>query len=169
MGLSRSGRGRRRYIWFNFNGSRLRWGSIHHTRCAADAPGRLSRAHLYGRSLDGLSSMTSCVLTMTRCSGCRHVGRCGEGDWLPPGDRIHCAVLVSNHGRVLARGRSVNMHRAHSHGGAVEPYNGSLRVSGRLVRCWMSDRSMANPLAVYFPRALKRARGCWPTRPCHAS
>ena len=149
-------------IWFNFNAGRGYGGaSIHHYAVWPRMHLEDFREHsLYGRSLDWPFEYDELRPYYDKVQ--RDVGMSGDAAkeiWRPPGEPYPLPpVLVSNHGRVLARGfEALNMHTAPIPMAVLsEPYNGRPAC---LWDGWCDAGcpigALANPLAVYFPRALK--------------
>lgn len=149
-------------IWYNFNAGQGYGGAaIHHyavwPRYHAEDMKEFS---LYGKGLDWPFEYD--VLRPWYDKVQSDVGMSGDAEqeiWRPPGDPYPLPpVLVSNHGTVLARGfEAMGMHTAPIPMAVLsQPYK------GRPACIWdgwcdagCPIGALANPLVVYFPRALK--------------
>ncbi|MEJ8566113.1 GMC family oxidoreductase [Elongatibacter sediminis] len=149
-------------IWFNFNAGHGYGGAaIHHyavwPRYHEDDFEENSR---YGRSLDWPFSYDELRPYYDQVQ--EEVGMAGDAEkeiWRPPGDPYPLPpVLVSNHGQVLARGfEAMDMHTAPIPMAILtRPYK------GRPACIWdgwcdagCPIGALANPLAIYLPRAQK--------------
>jgi choline dehydrogenase-like flavoprotein len=149
-------------IWFNFNAGRGYGGAaIHHyavwPRMHAED---FREKSLYGKGLDWPFEYGELRPHYDKVQ--RDVGMSGDATkeiWRPPGDPYPLPpVLVTNHGKVLARGfEALKMHTAPIPMAVLsQPYN------GRPACIWdgwcdagCPIGALANPLVVYFARALK--------------
>jgi choline dehydrogenase-like flavoprotein len=149
-------------IWFNFNAGRGYGGAaIHHYAVWPRMHLEDFREHtLYGRGLDWPIEYNDLRPFYDKVQ--RDVGMSGDAAkeiWRPPGDPYPMPpVLVTNHGKVLARGfDALGMHTSPIPMAVnSQPYNGRPAC---LWDGWCDAGcpigALANPLAVYFPRALK--------------
>jgi len=147
-------------IWFNFNAGHGYGGAaIHHyavwPRYHEDD---FNEQTQYGHSLDWPFEYSQLRPYYDRVQ--EEVGMSGDHEqeiWRPPGDPYPCPpVLVTNHGRVLARGfEAKGMHTSPIPMGILtRPYK------GRPACIWdgwcdagCPIGALANPLAIYLPRA----------------
>jgi len=149
-------------IWFNFNaGHGFGGASMHHYAVWPRFHPEDFREHsLYGRSLDWPFEYSELRPFYDEVQ--RDVGMSGDATkevWRPPGDPYPLPpVLVSNHGKVLARGFDALKMRTSPIPMAVlsQPYKGRPAC---LWDGWCDAGcpigALANPLVVYLPRAQK--------------
>lgn len=149
-------------IWYNFNAGHGYGGAaIHHYGVwPRYHPEDMKEYSLYGKGLDWPFEYD--VLRPYYDQVQSDVGISGDAEqeiWRPAGDPYPLPpVLVSNHGRVLAKGfEALGMHTAPVPMAILsQPYK------GRQACIWdgwcdagCPTGALANPLVVYFPRALK--------------
>lgn len=149
-------------IWFNFNaGHGFGGAAIHHYAVWPRFHPEDFREHtLYGRSLDWPFDYDALRPYYDQVQ--RDVGMSGDAEkeiWRPPGDPYPLPpALITNHGRVLARGfEALKMHTSPIPIAVLStPYNGRPAC---LWDGWCDAGcpigALANPLVVYLPRAQK--------------
>jgi choline dehydrogenase-like flavoprotein len=149
-------------IWFNFNAGQGYGGAaIHHYAVWPRMHAEDFRERtLYGRSLDWPFEYSELRPFYDQVQ--RDVGMSGDAKkeiWRPPGDPYPLPpVLISNHGKTLARGfDALGMHTSPIPIAVLsQPYNGRPAC---LWDGWCDAGcpigALANPLVVYLPRATK--------------
>ncbi len=147
-------------IWYNFNAGHGYGGAaLHHFAVWPRYHEEDFLEHsLYGRSLDWPFEYSELRPFYDQVQ--REVGMSGDAEleiWRPPGDPYPLPpVLVSNHGRVLARGfEALDMHTAPIPMAVLSaPYNGrSPCIWDGWCDAGCPIGALANPLVVYIPRA----------------
>jgi len=149
-------------IWYNFNAGRGFGGAaIHHYAVWPRFHAEDFREHsLFGKAIDWPFEYTELRPFYDQVQ--RDVGMSGDAKqeiWRPPGDDYPLPpVPGTNHGKVLKRGfDALGMHTAPIPMAVLsQPYNGRPAC---ILDGWCDAGcpigALANPMAVYFPRALK--------------
>lgn len=149
-------------IWPNFNsGSGVGGSALHHYAVWPRYHAEDFQEHtLYGRSLDWPFEYAELRPFYDQIQ--RDVGMSGDATkepWRPPGDPYPLPpVMVTNHGRVLARGFEALKMRTAPIPMAVlsQPYNGRRScIWDGWCDAGCPIGALANPLVVYLPRATK--------------
>lgn len=149
-------------IWYNFNAGHGYGGAaIHHYAVwPRYHPEDMKEHSLYGRGLDWPFEYD--VLRPHYDKVMMDVGMSGDAEkeiWRPAGDPYPLPpVLVSNHGQVLAKGfEAMDMHAAPIPMAILsQPYKGRQScIWDGWCDAGCPTGALANPMVVYFPRALK--------------